>query len=199
MAIADGNNGQWLAPAQAAKPRPTIDALHRRTIDPSKAETEKRQHELVDDLRAGRRWRIRSRWSDKEGPWQAGGIQPHWWTYDAVNWTLGLLMRGKRALWVQISDADDDLAVSEPSPPANQTAAVITNRIREEALADHKLTKKEEFGIEAMLVLDDGPGARTEYAFIKKVLGRLKAHDVKMSPSTGKRWVHDEYYTGGQD
>jgi hypothetical protein len=123
MAIADDNNGQWLTPAQATTPRYTIDTRRRCAIPPGAAEIEKRQHELVDDLRAARRWRVRWRDGNKEGPWQEGGIPPHWWTHDAVKWSLGLLMRRGRALWVQISD-DDDQTTTEPVAPTIDAAAL---------------------------------------------------------------------------
>jgi hypothetical protein len=129
MAIADDNNGQWLTPTQAALPRPTIDARNRRTIDPSEAEVERRRHELVDDLRAARRWRVR--WRDREGRWQVGGIPAHWWTHDAVNWVLGLLMHGDDLRWVQISDGDDQGAAEPAAPPAADQPAVAISEPEE--------------------------------------------------------------------
>jgi hypothetical protein len=117
MATADGHDGGWLTLAQAATPRSAFDARRNAFIPPRGAEIEKRQRELVDDLRAGRRWRD----YNKEG-WQTGRIPTSWWTHNDINWTLGLLMHGGRVLWVQISDADEiepvETVVSEPPPAA---------------------------------------------------------------------------------
>ena len=125
MAAADRPINKWRKLAQAAEPKDTIDARLRCAIPPSEVEVEKRRHELHDDLFAGRRWRVH--WRDSEGLWHVDGIPPRWWrNYEDINWFWSTLARDGGLLQVEIYDADDDLAVSEPSPPANQTAAVIS-------------------------------------------------------------------------
>jgi hypothetical protein len=117
MAAADRPRNEWRTLPQAAEPRGIFDARRNALIPPSKAEVEKRRHEIVYDLRAGRRWRVR--WRDSEGCWQVGGIPAHWWrNYDDIDWVWSTLARPDGLLRVEIYDADAQLVVSEPSPPA---------------------------------------------------------------------------------
>jgi hypothetical protein len=109
--VADGHDGGWLRLSQAAMPFDTFDARRNAFIPPSGAEIEKRRRELVDDLRAGRRWR--TRWRDQDGRWREEMIPADWWTYDAVNWVWEVLRRGDGLLRVEISDSGDQSAIGK--------------------------------------------------------------------------------------
>ena len=86
---------KWQTLAEAAKPKGTLDARRTALLPLTNAEVEKRQHEIHDDLFAGRRWRVR--WRDSEGRWQVDGIPPRWWrNYDDINWVWSALNTPRR-------------------------------------------------------------------------------------------------------
>jgi hypothetical protein len=76
------------------------------------------------------------------------------------------------------------------SPAADQVASPPHNKIKAEAIAYRKPTKKEEFEIAVKLIRGDGV-ALTPYALFKEVRIRFGKRGMKLSDTSAKRWLRD--------
>jgi hypothetical protein len=74
------------------------------------------------------------------------------------------------------------------SPAADQAVASTPhNKIKADATAYRKPTKKEEFENEVRLIRAEG--ALTDYAIIKKVRSRFEKRGMMLSDTSAKRWL----------